>query len=53
MGYGAEPQTLSHFCYLKAKFKRSEALRVLNLNIHCVCYNQKLTIIFFIQKFSQ
>jgi len=49
----AEPQPLAYFCFLKAHFERFEALQVLHFNVHCVCYNQKLTIILFIQKCSQ
>jgi len=37
---GAPPEPLAQFFYLKANFKRSEALQVLNFNVHCVCYNQ-------------
>jgi len=44
---------LAHFWYLKANYECSEALHVLNGNVQCVCYNQKLTIIVFIQKCSQ
>jgi len=51
-GSGAEPQPLAHFCYLKVNFERSEALQVLNFYVQCVCCNQKLTIILFIQKCS-
>jgi len=50
---GALPQLLAYFCYLKENFECSEALQVWNFNVQCVCYNQKLTIIAFIQKCSQ
>jgi len=44
-GSEVSAQPLAQFCYLLANVERSEALQVLNFNVHCVCYNQKLAII--------